>query len=471
MKTMTIFWALVYALDAYALLRAVTRRHGVEATLAWVFAIVAFPIGGALTYLLLSSPNVRRTTRRKRISAQALRRSLARPGRPAPALDTMEGSLLRLAATLTSLAPTAGNEALLLVDNDLAFARMREAVEGARESIWSEYYIIANDETGHRFLEILTAKARAGVEVRLLYDAVGSMGLDAARLKALTSAGGKVEAFLPLNPLRRRWSVHLRNHRKMIIVDGAIGFTGGMNMGDEYSGRSRRRGVQSFHDTHLRLRGPAVGELARTFAEDWSFAVGEQVAPPACPGEVSDDGSIVAVIPSGPDQERNANALVFFAGIASARRKVYLTSPYFIPDAAMLAALITAAMRGVDVRVLVPAKGDVALVAAAARSYFPALVRGGVRVFEYLPAMLHGKTMMVDDHFGLVGSANLDIRSFRLNFELGALVFDPRFARELEDRFVRDLAESREITPDQLARRPYLTRLQDSLARLLSPLL
>jgi cardiolipin synthase A/B len=185
----TFFWAMVYALDAYALLRAVSRRHGVEATLAWVFAILLLPIAGAVTYLLLSSPSVRRTTRRKRISARALRRSLARPGRPAPALDTLEGSLLQLAASLTQLAPTTGNEVELLADNDLAFARMREAVEGARASIWSEYYLIRNDETGHRFLELLTAKARAGIEVRLLYDAVGSMGLDAARLQALTAAG------------------------------------------------------------------------------------------------------------------------------------------------------------------------------------------------------------------------------------------------------------------------------------------
>jgi len=305
----------------------------------------------------------------------------------------------------------------------------------------------------------------------LLYDALGSMGLDAARLRDLKSAGGRVEAFLPINPLRRRWSVHLRNHRKLIIVDGRIGFTGGMNVGDEYSGSSRRRESRVFHDTHLMLRGPAVAEMAQTFAEDWMFATDEQLSPPPHPPTEADDASIVAVVPSGPDQEHNANALVFFAGIASARSKVYLTSPYFIPDPAIYQALITAALRGVDVRVLVPRKGDIALVGSAARSYFLSLVRGGVRVFEYLPAMLHAKTLMVDDRWGIVGSANLDIRSFRLNFELGALVLDPVFARELADRFHRDLAESAEVTQETLRRRGYMVKLKDSFARLLSPLL
>ncbi len=467
------FWVCVYTLSAYALFRAVSRRHGVEATLAWMFAIVALPVVGAVSYLLLTRAGVRRVTRRKRISAMTLRRTLSRQGHAAPGLsvDALEGSLLQLAVRLTGLAPTAGNRVELMADNKDAVAKMMAAVSSARHSIWAEYYIINNDETGHRFLDALTERAGSGVEVRLLYDALGSMGLDAARLKALKSAGGKVEAFLPINPLRRRWSVHLRNHRKIIIVDGKIGFTGSMNVGDEYSGSSRRKGDMVFLDTHLMMRGPAVGELAQTFAEDWFFAADEQLSPPPHPLPEADDASIVAVIPSGPDQEHNANSFVFFAGIASARSKIYLTSPYFIPDDAILKALISAAMRGVDVRVLVPGKGDIRLVGAAARSYFPSLTRGGVRVFEYLPSMLHAKTLMVDNRWSIVGSANLDIRSFRLNFELGGLVLDPVFAGELEARFHRDQAVSKEVTEEDLDRRGYLAKLKDSFARLLSPLM
>jgi cardiolipin synthase len=214
-----------------------------------------------------------------------------------------------------------------------------------------------------------------------------------------------------------------------------------------------------------------VAGLSQIFAEDWSFATGEQLDAVEFPGPLSDESAVVAVVPSGPDQEYNANALVFFAGIASARRKVFLTSPYFIPDQPTMRALVSAAMRGVDVRVLVPKKSDTALVSAAAHSYFPTLVRAGVRVYEYLPSMLHAKTMMVDDRWAIVGSANLDIRSFRLNFEVGALVLHPPFARELEDRFRSDLHRSAEVTEGDLERRGYFVMFKDSAARLLSPLL
>lgn len=465
------FWLAIYALDLYAIYRAITRRRSVEATLAWVFAIIALPAAGAVFYLLLVNPSVRRTSRRKRVSAKSLRRAIGREGQASFTPDTPEISILRLAAAATGLMPTSGNSVLLLAENEQAFSNIGEALRAAKKSIWAEYYLIRNDETGHRFLEILAAKAREGLEVRLLYDAVGSMGLDAARLRAIEAAGGKVEAFLPLNPLRRRWSVHLRNHRKMIIVDGEIGFTGGMNVGNEYSGRFRRRGDRIFHDTHLALRGPAVGELAQIFAEDWTFATEEPLKPTPAPPPVAGDSSLVAVVPSGPDQEHNANALVYFSGIASARERVYLASPYFVPDDATQKALISAAMRGVDVRVLVPAKSDTALVRAAARSYYPALVRGGVRVYEYLPTMLHAKTMMVDNRWGMVGSANLDVRSFGLNFELGALVADPGFAEKLNQSFQKDLQDSREITLTALSRPSYRNRLINSLARLLSPLL
>jgi len=200
-----------------------------------------------------------------------------------------------------------------------------------------------------------------------------------------------------------------------------------MNVGDEYSGRARWKGKQYFHDTHLSLRGPAVWDLAATFAEDWRFATGESLEPPP-PPEPSCPGSIVTVVPSGPDQEYNANALTYFAGIASARRRCWLQSPYFIPDQPTTQALLSAQMRGVDVRVLLPERCDLRLVGAAARTYYRELLRGGVRIFEYQPSMLHGKVMVVDGAWALVGSANVDVRSFRLNFELGALVVDAAFA-------------------------------------------
>ncbi len=491
-------WLLVFvdlALALVAIGLAVTRRRGVAGTLAWIFAILAIPIGGALAYLLLANPFIGRTTRRKRLSAAEVRRALAvhvgdgpDDGAAAAALASLsetERSILHLETRLTALLPTSGNQVDLLTEGHVAFARKEEALRGARRSIWAEYYIIQQDETGHRFLDLLAERARAGVDVRLLYDAVGSSRIDAGRVAALVEAGGKVERFLPVNPLKRRWSVHLRNHRKLLVIDGEVGFTGGLNVGDEYSGsgsvagassgekkrkrRSRREGP--WRDTHIALRGPAVRDLAQVFAEDWSFATGNGLVPPRRSPSANGAGAILSVVPSGPDQEMNATGFTYFAGIASARSRCYVTSPNFVPVDASVRALESAALRGVDVRVLVPRLCDLALVRAAARSYYPALVRAGVRVYEYERAILHAKTMVVDGSWGVVGSANVDIRSFLFNFEVGAVVFDRAFARQLEDRFFADLAESAEVTAAALARRGLGAKLKEGFARLLSPLL
>ncbi|MBL8841821.1 MAG: cardiolipin synthase [Planctomycetes bacterium] len=467
----TLFSLLVFALDLWAIERACSRGHGVQGTLTWIFAILAFPLVGALAFFALASPSVRRVKLARRRAAAQLRHELG--GKQATP-DAMQGdSLLDLAANLTGLAPNAGNDVTLLTENEETFARIEKALRGARRFIWAEYYIIQNDETGRRFLEVLAERARAGLEVRLLYDAVGSLHINAERLRQLEVAGGRARAFQPMNPLRRRLSVHLRNHRKLIVVDGEVGFTGGMNVGDEYSGSRRRSGLAVYRDSHLELRGPAVSSLAQAFREDWVFAGGRALPPFAVPEAAETPGSMVAIVTSGPDQEHNASAFVHFAAIASARRRVYLSSPYFIPDEATLAALVSSALRRVDVRVLLPALSisDVKIAAYAARSYYGKLLRGGVRIFEYEPSMLHGKTLVADGQIACVGSANVDLRSYRLNFEIGALINDTRFAATLERRFLRDVAHANEVTLELLARQTKSMRFVCAAARLLSPLL
>ena len=462
---------LVTALDVAAIARAVYRAHGVERTLAWILAIIAFPGVGAAAYLLAASPSVRLTTSRKQRAAHALQRQTCAE---VPGELAQDCAVLQLSSQLTGLTPSTGNRVTLLAESDAAFEQIESALGAARDRIYAEYYLIRRDNTGHRFLDLLAARARDGVEVKLLYDAVGSLGVDSDRLATIRQAGGRAEVFLPVNPFGRRWSVHLRNHRKLIAVDGQVGFTGGMNVGDEYSGRARRRGGLHFRDSHLALTGPSVLDLEQVFLEDWAFATDEKLSPsaPSPSAEASQAGrSVVSIVPSGPDQERNASEMVYFSGVASARTRVFLTSPYFIPAEPLLYALSSAALRGVDVRILVPARPDVVLVGAAARSYYRRLIRSGVRIFEYLPSMLHAKTLAVDGSWGIVGSANLDLRSFRLNFELGAVVRDADFAAELEQRFFTDLEQSREVTPERLAARGRLRRFGDGIAWLFSPLL
>jgi cardiolipin synthase len=473
-----LLWVATYGLALATILVALSRRRGFAGTMVWIFAILAFPGVGALAYLLLANPSVVRTNRHRQRAAERVRQALP-PGEPTPPsevarlLPPIERSLLTLAARTTGLPATSGNLLALLTDNGDAFAHIEHALEQAQKLIWAEYYIINDDDTGRRFLTLLAERARKGVEVRLLYDAVGSSRMDRGALAALRDAGGKVEAFLPVNPFRRRWAIHLRNHRKILVVDGEVGFTGGMNIGDEYSGSGLRRRVRKllpWRDTHLLLRGPAVRDLAQIFAEDWCFATDELLEPPsAAPATMP--GSVVAILPSGPDQEANANGLTYFSGIASATERCYLTSPYFIPDDATVRALAAAALRGVDVRILVPSLSDVLLMRPAIRSYYPTLVRSGVRIYEYQPAMLHAKTMVVDGKFGTIGSANLDVRSFRLNFEVSALVCDPEFARVLEAQYQADLARSVEVTAKTLAGRGPIETVIEGAAQLLSPLL
>ena len=465
----------VLAIDGYAIARALTRQHAIPTTIAWLLAIIAFPGVGALTYFLLARPSIARTSRRRRLFGQKLRTILFQNGVPAgiegPPLQSQALSIMHLSAAITGHLPSGGNQATLLAEDEQAFGRIEGALEAAKRSIWAEYYIINNDETGWRFLDLLAERARAGVEVRLLYDAIGSGNINRPRLEAIRKAGGRTEVFLPLNPLRRRWSVHLRNHRKLIVVDGEIGFTGGMNVGDEYSGRGRKKGGKQFRDSHLELRGPAVSSLAAIFAEDWTYATSDGLGLPSPSLPLADGSAFVAVVPSGPDQEHNANALVYFSAINSSERRCWLTSPYFIPDEATEQALCSAALRGVDVRIIVPGHPDVPLVGWVARSFYPRLVHAGVRIFEYMPEMLHGKTLVVDSELSIVGSANVDMRSFRLNFEVGALIYDKRFAASLESSFERYLKQTHEVTRQGLGRRRLPEQLYLGSARLLAPLL
>lgn len=457
-------------LDVYALFRAISRSHGVEGTLAWIFAIIAFPGFGAATYLIFANPGIKSTTQRKRLTAETVREAINT--KIGMAALKGQGSVIHLSAALTGMLPTAGNSVDLLTENEYAFHKIEQAIEEAKLSIWAEYYIISNDETGHHFLELLVKKAKQGIDVLLLYDAIGSLRIDAKRLSDIKSAGGKVETFLPVNPLKRRWSVHLRNHRKIIIIDGQVGFTGGMNMGNEYSGRKWKKKPETyFRDTHLELRGPAVSDLMQIFTEDWTFATGDTLDCKRAEDTNEQGASIVTVVPSGPDQKYNASRLVYFAGITSAQHHCYISTPYFIPDEATTQALISAAARGVDIRILLPEQSDIAIVGPAARSYYPILIGAGVRIFEYRPSMLHAKSLAVDGIWGIVGSANADIRSFRLNFELGVIITDKIFTQNLEERFFQDFEKSREIKAEDLDKRGLTKRLRDGACRLLSPLL
>jgi cardiolipin synthase len=290
-------------------------------------------------------------------------------------------------------------------------------------------------------------------------------------LRDLEAAGGKSVAFLPLlNPFYR-FRVNLRNHRKILVADGRVAFLGGLNIGDEYVGRVAHFGY--WRDTHVRVEGPAVESIQRVFLEDWHFASAEAVRGPAYyPEHAPHPGtSVVQIVHSGPDAEYKAIRETYFAGILRGRKRVWIASPYYVPDAGLRDALMLAGRSGVDVRLLSLFRPDHWLAYLAGRYYWPELLAAGVKVYQYGRGMMHSKYMLVDGEWASVGSANFDNRSLLLNYEVNALVYDPAVVAELEEQFLRDLEWSVRIDPDVFARRPVAARLAENAARLLSPVM
>jgi cardiolipin synthase len=350
---------------------------------------------------------------------------------------------------------------------------MERAIREARHHLHVMFYIWNNDATGQRFRDLLVERARDGVSVRLLCDAMGSPAVRGRMMDSLRASGGRVEEFHPTHLLSRRPRLNFRNHRKILVADDSVGFVGGINIGDEYTGR--------WHDTAVELRGPVVDQLQEVFFDDWYYVTGEEFAgreylgrwhepmPPAVADDVTD--ATCGIVASGPHTEHNIIHDALFIAITQAQQRIYIATPYFVPERSILTALRTAVFRGVDVQIIVPAESDSRLVQWASRSYYPQLLAAGIRVFEYAPGVMHAKTAVLDDDASVVGSANMDTRSFKLNFEINCFVRSRPFCRRLADLFERDRQQSREVTAADLESRGKAALLVESLAHLLSPLL
>ncbi|TCZ85691.1 cardiolipin synthase [Lysobacter sp. N42] len=438
----------------------VLQKREPAATLAWLISLAALPYLGFVIYYVFGPQRIRR---------QRLRRGRARarmPARPETAEDSEAAELARLAQATTHLPPTTATDVRLLVDGGATYDALLAAVREARESIHVAYYIFEPDRTGTALRDALVERARAGVKVRLLLDAVGSAKLRRRFLAPLVEAGGEFAWFHPMRlPWRRPW-LNLRLHRKIVVVDDRIAFTGGINVTDEQDERLRE---DAYHDLHLRLEGDVAALLQVVFAEDWVYATGQR--PPLRAPRASTPGCVgTQVLVSGPDSSWEPIHRLHVAAIYAARRRVWLATPYFVPGEAAMMALTSAALAGLDVRLLVPKQADSRLVTYATRSSFDELLEAGVQVHEYGPRLLHTKALLVDDETAIIGSANFDHRSFRLNFEVSLLFRDAGVAASLEAVLDADLARAPRVRPDR--RRPFWRqRLPEALARLLSPLL
>lgn len=505
----------VYALTVSTLV--VLERRRPTATLALVLALVFVPVAGLVVYLVLSQRVKRRLRRRMRrpINPVDATRDVASLDELPADLSEPARGLVRLALE-SAAAPLRRSEAVTLLPTPrVAFDAFAEAIASAERTIHCEFYIWRDDAAGRRMTAMLTERAAAGVKVRVLYDHLGSLGLPRAHFEALREAGGQAAVFGRLRvPLRLSWlRFDFRNHRKLMTVDGRRGFLGGLNVGDEYldpRGDGRR-----WRDLAVDVCGDAVVGLEAIFLEDWLASTGEildlrgalaktprrfdprrplpqdrpwqrrrariararaDAANPFVPRPdtpVTSEGPLLQVIPSGPDLPVvSVIAAQLSAAIASATTRVWLATPYFVPDEPLLLNLRIAALRGVDVRILVPApeRNDVRLVAWAARSYYDEVLAAGARIFEYRLGMLHSKYLIADD-LCAIGSANMDVRSFYINYEVTGMFYDPKLTAELCAIFCEDLEHSRPVTKASRADPSLVVRLAESTARVLSPLL
>ncbi len=447
----------------------ILEKRSPTATMAWILGMALLPLVGALVYLFLGPRRLERKRIRRLTAIAAVTQDcipfLARA--PTPERRRI-AQLMRLAAHRDGMPASTVRGADLYTSGAATFAAIGGAIAAATHHVHMEYYIFEADVTGTRLRDALVERARAGVEVRLLIDGLGSPRVKGAFVAPLLAAGAKVARF---NPPRlgtlvgRRW-LNFRTHRKIVVVDGKVGFCGGINVHDDEN--LEVTGAEAWRDTHLRIEGNAVRGLQRTFLEDWAFATGAAPVASAYFPEEPPGQHAVQIVASGPDGDAFSIAKVYFAAVATARERVWLTTPYFVPDEALLAALITAAGRGVDVHLLLSKKTDSRLVDAAGRSYFDQLLRAGVKIHLYGPPMIHAKTLVVDKDLAIVGTANFDNRSLRLNFEVMAVIYEDGFATQLADVFRADLARAQPVRLRDV-NGPLPGRLFEAAARLLSP--
>lgn len=474
-------WGAVFAavfgyLATLVLIRWVllTKKRNPTSSVAWILTIVMLPIFGGVLFLLFG---VNKVERRKQERSESLRKF-------SPEVPTLSQyhaipeedehpqirQLMRLTKRIAGTSPTQGNRIELLVDTNRTLGLIEQAIQSAQESLHLEYYIWQPDKTGSRVRDLLIEKAKQGVAVRFLFDQIGSMRLGKKFLQPMRDAGIQVAPFLPGQTLRERFSFNLRSHRKIVIVDGEIGFTGGMNIGDEYLGKNKKLGY--WRDTHMRLTGPTVLQLQQVFAEDWYFATREELTDAKLYRPPHSDGNVTAQVVAGePAGQVDVFYTLMFAAINEAQDRITLATSYFVPPAALATALETAAMRGVKVRLLLTGRSANPTSLHAARSYYNDLLEAGVEIHEYTRGLLHSKTLTVDGRWSLVGTPNFDARSLILNFEVALTMYDSGIALELEEQYAADLKWSERITLESRAKIPRWRILWENTCRLFAPVL
>ncbi|MEK4628869.1 cardiolipin synthase [Solibacillus sp. FSL R7-0682] len=465
----------------FALVVIFFSRKSASSTWAWLFVLFFLPIVGFILYLLIgrnlqTKHFVRWMTVNQEETAEIFReqQTLLHEGRFAfpNAISKKHAALIQMNVDYNHALLSSKNDVKILTEGKEKFKSVIEDIERAQHHIHIQYYIYKMDDVGRSIYNALVKKAREGVEVKMIYDDLGSRKLQKKHLKELIDAGGQVEAFFSsyftlLNP-----RINFRNHRKLVIIDGQIGYIGGFNVGNEYACLDENFGY--WRDTHLRIEGNSVYSMQAHFLFDWHQARSDAFNSDEekyFPSFEIEPVIPVQIVSSGPDTDTESIKNSYIRMILSAKKYVYIQSPYFVPDEPFLHAIQIAASSGVDVRIMTPAKTDHPFVFGANSAYGGDLLSYGGRVFRYEKGFLHSKMMVVDDELAMIGTANIDVRSFSLNFEINAIVFEEAIAIQCRELFELDQQESFEMTEERYAQRSNWTKIREAVSRLLSPIL
>ncbi len=469
-------WLLLVVFEILGILSAAHAVMSVrtpQGTIAWVATLITVPPVAVPAYWIFGRNKFRgyvlaheqELTHLDSIIRQA---NAQITGHTAPIIS--RGGWLTSAEKLARTPMTSGNSVDLLIDGEATFSSIFDGIEQADDYVLVQFYIIRDDGLGRELKASLIDKAQEGVSVHFLYDEIGSIGLPDSYLADLRTVGVEVFPFHSRKGFGNRFQLNFRNHRKTVITDGKVAWIGGHNVGDEYMGRDPDFGA--WRDTHVRIEGPAVLGAQLAFVEDWRWATDVTLEDLEWTPHVPEDGDANAlVIASGPADRLETAALMFTQMINSAEQRIWIASPYFVPDDAIIQALQLAGLRGVDVRILIPEKADSTLVTLAAYSYFDEVKAAGGRLYRYQEGFLHGKFMLIDDRVAAVGTANFDNRSFRLNFEITAAVVDQGFADNVEKMFNDDFSKSRLMEAGEYDDKPFWFKLAVRVARLSAPIL
>lgn len=473
LKTPWVYWTLLIAYTGTILsivgIILSENRNPVK-SLAWITVLMLFPAGGIILYIFFgrSIKNTHMISRRNRRRL----RELTRPTDSEPDLKGLSEEnrqQIMLARSLTGAAYHNNNEVTIYHNGAEKFNALLKDIASAKKYINLQYYIIQDDKIGTQVCDALIERARAGVKVRVIYDHIGSIHVSNKFFKRMKDAGIEVYPFfrVAFPPFATR--INWRNHRKLVVIDGEIGYIGGMNIADRYIDGGK---FEVWRDTHLRIIGPAVGALQFSFAVDWRFMGRELIEEPVTPEPSVQKGTAgMHLLSCGPTSEWSNIAYLLLKAIGNAKKRIYIQTPYFLPTESLLKALQVAALSRVDVRVMIPRKSDSKILTFASRSYIFECLRAGVKIYMFDAGMLHSKTVVIDDDFSSIGSANIDFRSFEHNFEANMFIYSRQVNAQMQKLFLEDMRRSTRVRIAQWRQRPWIHKAFESILRLLSPVL